>query len=74
MATIVKNTLTDSLVQILSPNRRVDILRDCLEAKKNRRPFVMSFCGVSLIKTDSKEILFVLILFRLQSLIYEEIY
>ncbi|ENN83300.1 hypothetical protein YQE_00341, partial [Dendroctonus ponderosae] len=28
VATIVKNTLTDSLVQILSPNRRVDILRD----------------------------------------------
>lgn len=45
----MKNTLTDSLVQILSPNRRVDILRDCLEAKKNGRPFVMTFCGVSLI-------------------------
>ncbi|XP_058831559.1 signal recognition particle receptor subunit alpha homolog [Topomyia yanbarensis] len=43
----VKNTLTDALVQILSPKRRVDILRDCLEAKKNRRPYVMSFCGVN---------------------------
>lgn len=47
IASTVKTTLTDALVQILSPRRRVDILRDCLEAKKNRRPFVMSFCGVN---------------------------
>ncbi|KAL1509715.1 hypothetical protein ABEB36_004411 [Hypothenemus hampei] len=47
VASIVKNTLTESLVQILSPNRRVDILRDCLEAKRNNRPFVMTFCGVN---------------------------
>ncbi|XP_055530129.1 signal recognition particle receptor subunit alpha homolog [Wyeomyia smithii] len=43
----VKNTLTEALVQILSPKRRVDILRDCLEAKKSKRPYVMSFCGVN---------------------------
>lgn len=47
IATTVKNTLTEALVQILSPKRRVDILRDCLEAKKNKRPYVMSFCGVN---------------------------
>uniref|UniRef100_A0A6B2EIR4 Putative signal recognition particle receptor alpha subunit n=1 Tax=Phlebotomus kandelakii TaxID=1109342 RepID=A0A6B2EIR4_9DIPT len=47
IATTVKTTLTDALVQILSPKRRVDILRDCLEAKKNQRPYVMSFCGVN---------------------------
>uniref|UniRef100_A0A0K8TMF5 Putative signal recognition particle receptor alpha subunit n=1 Tax=Tabanus bromius TaxID=304241 RepID=A0A0K8TMF5_TABBR len=47
IATTVKATLTDSLVQILSPKRRVDILRDCLEAKKEGRPYVMSFCGVN---------------------------
>lgn len=47
IASTVKNTLTDALVQILSPRRRVDILRDCLEAKKNQRPFVMAFCGVN---------------------------
>jgi signal recognition particle receptor subunit alpha len=47
VANIVKTTLTEALVQILSPKRRVDILRDCLEAKKNRRPYVMSFCGVN---------------------------
>lgn len=47
IASTVKNTLTEALVQILSPKRRVDILRDCLEAKKNQRPYVMSFCGVN---------------------------
>jgi signal recognition particle receptor subunit alpha len=35
------------LVQILSPKRRIDILRDCLEAKRNERPYVMTFCGVN---------------------------
>lgn len=47
IAATVKTTLTEALVQILSPKRRVDILRDCLEAKKNKRPYVMSFCGVN---------------------------
>ncbi|KZC13571.1 Signal recognition particle receptor subunit alpha [Dufourea novaeangliae] len=43
----VKATLTDALVQILSPKRRVDILRDAMEAKKSKRPYVMTFCGVN---------------------------
>ncbi|XP_076749158.1 signal recognition particle receptor alpha isoform X2 [Xylocopa sonorina] len=43
----IKATLTDALVQILSPKRRVDILRDAMEAKKNNRPYVMTFCGVN---------------------------
>lgn len=47
VATTVKNTLTESLVQILSPKRRVDILRDCIEAQKQGRPYVMTFCGVN---------------------------
>lgn len=47
IASTVKNALTEALVQILSPRRRVDILRDCLEAKKNQRPYVMTFCGVN---------------------------
>lgn len=46
VASTVKNTLTESLVQILSPKRRVDILRDCMEAQKLNRPYVMCFCGV----------------------------
>ncbi|XP_050511004.1 signal recognition particle receptor subunit alpha homolog [Diabrotica virgifera virgifera] len=47
VATTVKNTLNESLVQILSPKRRVDILRDCMEAQKANRPYVMTFCGVN---------------------------
>lgn len=47
IAATVKKTLNDALVQILAPKRRVDILRDCLEAKKNNRPYVMAFCGVN---------------------------
>lgn len=47
IAATVKNTLTDALVQILSPKRRVDILRDCIEAKKSQRPYIMAFCGVN---------------------------
>ncbi|XP_076657686.1 signal recognition particle receptor alpha isoform X1 [Halictus rubicundus] len=43
----IKSSLTDALVQILSPKKRVDILRDAMEAKKNRRPYVMTFCGVN---------------------------
>lgn len=43
----VKSTLNDALVQILSPKRRIDILRDCLEAKKSNRPYVITFCGVN---------------------------
>lgn len=46
IASTVKNTLTESLVQILSPKRRVDILRDCIEAQKQNRPYIMTFCGV----------------------------
>ncbi|CAH0560813.1 unnamed protein product [Brassicogethes aeneus] len=47
VASTVRNTLNESLVQILSPKRRVDILRDCLEAQKQNRPYVMTFCGVN---------------------------
>lgn len=47
IAATVKSTLNDALVQILSPKRRVDILRDCIEAKKQQRPYVMTFCGVN---------------------------
>lgn len=47
VATTVKSSLTEALVQILSPKRRVDILRDAFEAKKNGKPYVMTFCGVN---------------------------
>uniref|UniRef100_A0AAZ3Q5C2 SRP54-type proteins GTP-binding domain-containing protein n=1 Tax=Oncorhynchus tshawytscha TaxID=74940 RepID=A0AAZ3Q5C2_ONCTS len=47
VASTVKGALQDSLVQILQPKRRVDILRDVLEARSQRRPFVITFCGVN---------------------------
>lgn len=47
VANTIKGTLTDALVQILSPKRRIDILRDALEAKKSNRPYIMTFCGVN---------------------------
>lgn len=43
----VKTTMIEALTQILSPKRRVDILRDVLQAKSEGRPFVMVFCGVN---------------------------
>ncbi|XP_059482878.1 signal recognition particle receptor subunit alpha homolog isoform X2 [Neocloeon triangulifer] len=47
VASVVKNTLNESLIQILSPRRRVDILRDALESQRKNRPYVMTFCGVN---------------------------
>jgi len=47
LASTVKASLTESLVQILSPKRRVDILRDVYETQHQGRPYVMSFCGVN---------------------------
>ncbi|KAJ8280371.1 hypothetical protein GJAV_G00053740 [Gymnothorax javanicus] len=47
VASTVKQALQESLVQILQPKRRVDILRDVLEARSQRRPFVITFCGVN---------------------------
>lgn len=47
IAATIRTSITDALVQILSPKRRVDILRDCLEAKRLQHPYVMAFCGVN---------------------------
>lgn len=47
VASTVKLALQESLVQILQPKRRVDILRDVMEAQSQRRPFVITFCGVN---------------------------
>ena len=41
----VKDTLTASLMKLLTPKRRIDILRDVLESKENRKPYVITFCG-----------------------------
>ena len=43
----VKVSLEESLVQILSPRRRIDILRDAMDAKKRGKPYSITFCGVN---------------------------
>jgi len=47
VANTVKTSLQESCVQLLSPRRRVDILRDAMDAKQNGRPYVVTFCGVN---------------------------
>ncbi|ALC49030.1 Gtp-bp [Drosophila busckii] len=47
IANVVKDALTQSLVRILSPKRRIDIIRDALECKRNGRPYTIIFCGVN---------------------------
>lgn len=39
--------MRESLVQLLTPKRRVDILRDIKQAKSEKRPYVIVFCGVN---------------------------
>ncbi|KAK6732490.1 hypothetical protein RB195_016707 [Necator americanus] len=43
----VKEAVRESLTQLLTPKRRVDILRDIAEAKHEGRPYVVVFCGVN---------------------------
>ncbi|XP_064538867.1 signal recognition particle receptor subunit alpha homolog [Drosophila montana] len=47
IANMVKEALTQSLVRILSPKRRIDIIRDALESKRNVKPYTIIFCGVN---------------------------
>lgn len=43
----VKDALNESLMKLLTPKRRIDIIRDVMEAKSNGRPYVVTFCGVN---------------------------
>ncbi|XP_065056617.1 signal recognition particle receptor subunit alpha-like [Rhopilema esculentum] len=47
VASAVRGSMEESLVQILSPKKKIDILRDIKTAKANCRPFVIVFCGVN---------------------------
>merc|ERR1711899_189991 len=42
-----QESMNTSLMDILTPSRRVDIIRDVREAKSNNRPYVITFCGVN---------------------------
>jgi len=43
----VKSALTESCIQILTPRRRIDILRDAMDARERGSPYVAVFCGVN---------------------------
>ena len=43
----VKESLNNSLMEILTPSRRVDIIRDVRETKAKGLPYVVTFCGVN---------------------------
>ena len=47
VASAVRTSMQESLVQILSPKKRVDILRDAMEAKRKGKPYTIVFCGVN---------------------------
>jgi signal recognition particle receptor subunit alpha len=47
ITTIVREAIRESLIQLLTPKRRVDILRDIKQAKSEKRPYVIVFCGVN---------------------------
>ena len=47
VATTVKQALQESMVQILTPKKRVDILRDVYESQRQKKPYVIVFCGVN---------------------------
>lgn len=44
---VIRASMEESLVQILSPKRRIDLLQDAMEAKKSGKPYVVTFCGVN---------------------------
>ena len=39
--------MEESLVSILSPKRRIDLLHDAMQAKQEGKPYVVTFCGVN---------------------------
>jgi len=46
ISTVVEETVHASLTNILTPKRRIDILRDAM-ACKGKRPYTVVFCGVN---------------------------
>uniref|UniRef100_A0A1I8BVB6 SRP54 domain-containing protein n=1 Tax=Meloidogyne hapla TaxID=6305 RepID=A0A1I8BVB6_MELHA len=47
ITSIVQEAVRETLVQLLTPKRRVNILRDIVDAKAENRPYVIVFCGVN---------------------------
>ncbi len=47
VASAVRASMEESLVKILSPKKKIDILRDIMESKNKGRPYTIVFCGVN---------------------------
>lgn len=47
LSAVVRKGLEESLTQILSPKRHIDVLRDIRDAQREKRPFTITFCGVN---------------------------
>jgi signal recognition particle receptor subunit alpha len=47
VTSIVKQALNESMVQILTPKKRIDILREVYESQRQKKPYVITFCGVN---------------------------
>jgi signal recognition particle GTPase len=43
----IRQAMRETLMMILTPKRRIDILRDVVDAQKARRPYSITFCGVN---------------------------
>jgi len=43
----IRTSMQESIVQILTPKKRIDILRDVMDAKKKGKPYIIVFCGVN---------------------------
>jgi len=47
VSSVVRAGLTDALVQLLTPKRRLDILRDVRDSNAKGRPYTITFAGVN---------------------------
>ncbi|UXI23039.1 ABC transporter [Sarcoptes scabiei] len=47
LKSFVKNSLEESILRILSPNRNINILREVQIKNQSGRPYVIVFCGVN---------------------------
>ena len=68
LARHVKEALTQSLMKLLTPKRRIDILRDVMDARENRKPYVITFCGVNGVRFRAEHLFYLTLdIFRSES-------
>ena len=47
VSSTVRSSLQESIVRLLTPKKRVDILQDIAHSKQGGKPYVITFCGVN---------------------------